>query len=116
MYTSTHIILYFTGLTVRDLTAKRGTDFTLDSTSLTVGSGAMSSIMVTGTADGTEEGVEVLELSITPDAEYTVGTPSKATVYIHDVTEGGDVVCTYAKTIKCILMILLTELSCSIHR
>ena len=91
------MVIVFTGLTVRDLTAKRGTDFTLDFTSLTVGAGAMSPIMVTGAADGINESGEVFELSITPDAAYTVGTPSKATVYIQDVTTDDGDICMYAK-------------------
>lgn len=86
--------MYFTGLTVRDLTAKRGTDFSLQSSNALFASFELtSSVTVAGTADLTDEGVEVFELSIATDVAYTVGTPSKATVYIQDVTGA----CTYTK-------------------
>ena len=84
----------FTALGARDLTAERGTDFSLQPSHTTIASGAtMSSIMVEGISDGIDEGGEIFELFIFSDPAYALGTPSKATVYIQDVA----VVCTYTK-------------------
>ena len=45
----------------------------------------LTPIKLSATTDSLEEGAEVFEMSITPNAAYTIVTPSKATVYITDV-------------------------------
>ena len=53
---------------------------------VTVPDGEMRIVTVSGMADGSNEGTELFEISIAPNAAYTIGTPSKATVYIRDIT------------------------------
>ena len=54
----------------------------------TIPNGQMTAVTVSGMADGSDEGTELFEISIASDAAYTIGNPSKATVYIRDIAGG----------------------------
>ena len=74
------------------MTAVEGTDYSLDATTVTVPDAGMAAVTVSGMTDSFVEGAELFEISIVPNAAYTLGAPSKATVYIRDVvgSETGD--------------------------
>ena len=87
-----HCFVSVVTLKARDLTAVENTDYSIDATTVTVPDGGMTAVIVSAMADGFGEGTEQFEISIVLNAAYTVGTPSKATVYIKDVIgdETGD--------------------------
>ena len=70
---------------MRDLSTIMATDYSLDVTMVTIPSGQMKAVTVSGMADGSDEDTEIFEISLASDATYTIGTPSKATVYIRDI-------------------------------
>ena len=64
------------------------TDYNLETTSPVAVANPSAPITLSAATDSEEEGVEVFEISILPDistSSYTVGSPSKAIVYIRDV-------------------------------
>ena len=66
----------------RDLTAT-GADYSLTTNPVNVPASGMAPVTVSASDDGTVEPNEEFEISITAmPSTYTVGTPSKATVYI----------------------------------
>ena len=69
----------------RDLTAVDGTDYALDTTTVTVPGGMMAPVTISGRVDDADEESEVFEISILSNAEYIVGSRSKATIYVKDV-------------------------------
>ena len=81
----TDFFVFFSGLQVRDLTTVEDSDYSLDTTMVTIPNGEMRAVTVSGIDDGSEEGIEIFEISIAPNAAYSIGTPSKVTVYIRDI-------------------------------
>ena len=81
---STSLLLIFSAFSARDVTTSSG-DYSLDTTSPATVANPSAQITLSAATDSVVEGVEVFEISISPSMGYTIGTPSKATVYITDV-------------------------------
>ena len=72
----------------RDLTAT-GADYSLSTTTVNVPANNMVPVSVSAIDDGVVEPSEEFEISISPmPSTYSVGTPSKATVYIKGTVPG----------------------------
>src|SRR5207237_1035028 len=70
-------------------TAQNGTDYEQLGTSVTMAAGASSATVTVTPIDDTQvEGNETEVLTISTEAGYTVGSPSSATVTIHDNDQG----------------------------
>src|SRR3990170_7323689 len=66
-------------------TATNGTDYSTVSASVTIAAGsATATITVTPLADALTEGAETVNLALSANAAYTVGSPRSATVNIFD--------------------------------
>ena len=76
-----YVLNIFSAFTVRDVIAS-STDYTLVTNTPAMIANPSGQITLSATTDSVEEGVEVFEISITPDMQYAVGTPSTATVFI----------------------------------